>query len=115
MVQALKDLFTELKVNLGDDYWTPEGWTFRTPSSLPRQTAEDNDCGVFTTMWALMEALNLDKNRTPSRVALNDIRLRLQYALLMAGEGSEDAEWKMYNLEAASFVTQPVTIDINPQ
>lgn len=112
-IQALKNLFADIKLNLNDDYWNPEGWTFRTPRSLPRQTAEDNDCGVFTVMWGLMEALNLDKTRIPNMVALNDIRLRLQYALLKAGEGNDNAEWKMYNLEAASFVAKSVTIEIN--
>ena len=93
----------QLQLDTDDHYWDPALWTFRKKAGLDCQTPEGNDCGVFTVLWALQEALGINSKDQVKSARCNEYRAKMAYAWL---KGLDGVSGRVCNLEAAGYVEE---------
>lgn len=106
-VEAIRNVLSYFRRKTKDDYWDPSKWQVQVPKDIAKQSIEGNDCGVFVVLWAVMEALELDKKglgRVGKVSSVLAYRKKFAYAWINGQRSQSDGEFYEYNLKEAGFL-----------
>ena len=100
--RGLDTVSKQLKEEPSARYWHSSAWTFERDRGVGQQTPGGNDCGVFTSVWTVMEGVGMDLGLLPRERCSRELRYKIAYSILSTDQQELNATQTLgkYNVGA---------------